>query len=126
MLESMHSFQPVTHNGIAVQAVAPLSVAFKTVRPAGVETFESARAYFETGRQVSCLEAESTAPYLVKVEFQVGSASGGVETGRYEDTRVSATEWKREAWIGKHYALGGLSNRLIFRRDETSSCEKRP
>jgi hypothetical protein len=98
-------FQPVTHNGIAVQVVAPLSVAFKTVRPAGVETFESARAYFEAGRQVSCLGAGSTAPYLVKAEFQVGSASGGVDTGRYEDTRVSATEWKREAWIGSSHLV---------------------
>jgi len=98
-------FQPVMRDGVAVQAVAPLSVSFKTVRPAGVETFNSARAYFGQGRKVSDLGAGATAPYFLKAEFQIGNGSGGLDTGRYEDTWVSVTEWKREAWIGSSHLV---------------------
>jgi hypothetical protein len=108
-------FQPILCDGVPVQATGRLSVAFKTVRPAGTVSFDSARNYFERGRKASFLAAGATAPYILRAEFQVGTASG-VQTGRYEDTWVSATEWKREAWIGpahlvksqsgdKHYVL---------------------
>jgi hypothetical protein len=108
-------FQTVMRNGEPVQALARLSVRFKTVRPAGTETFESARSYFEKGWEASLPAAKTTTPYVLRAEFQVGG-NKGIETGRYEDTLISASEWKREAWIGsshlahsrvgeKHYKL---------------------
>jgi hypothetical protein len=117
-------FQPILRNGVPVQAIGRLSVHFKTVRPAGLEKFDSARNYFERGRKVSFLAAGATTPYKLRAEFQVGTASG-VQTGRYEDTWVSATEWKREAWLSvshfvksqsgdKHYVLAeGQESRLL-------------
>lgn len=109
-------FQPILRNGVPVQAMGRLSVPFKTVRPAGVETFDSARAYFERGRKASCLGAGANAPYVLHAEFQAGTAHGTVDNGRYEDTWISETQWKREAWFGsshlvrsqngeKHYVL---------------------
>ncbi|GGG97775.1 hypothetical protein [Silvibacterium dinghuense] len=97
-------FKPFLRDGEPVQAVGNISVRFKTVRPAGVESFESARSYFDRGRKASFLAWGATSPYVLKAEFQVGTSSG-VQTGRYEDTWVSDTEWKREAWIGaSHFA----------------------
>ena len=108
-------FQPILRNGVPVQATGRISVRFKTTRPAGTEAFDSARNYFERGRKVSFLAAGATAPYKLQAEFQLGTASGE-QTGRYEDTWISAVEWRREAWIAsshlvktqsgdKHYVL---------------------
>lgn len=90
-------FRPVLRNGIPVQVTGRLSVPFKTVRPVGDETFDSARNYFEHGRKVSFLAAGSKVPYTLRAEFQVGTQNG-VQTGSYEDTWMNATEWRREAW----------------------------
>lgn len=98
-------FQPVVHNGVPVQAVADFSVPFKTTRPAGMETFDSARAYFDRGRKASCLGSGASAPYLLHAEFQAANAKGTIETGRYEDTWFSATQWKREAWFGSSHLV---------------------
>jgi hypothetical protein len=92
-------FQPVLRNGVPVQATGPLSIAFNTIRPGGVETFDSARTYFERGRKLSCLGAGATAPYLLRAGFEARGESGGVTRGRYEDTWIGPTEWKREAWF---------------------------
>lgn len=108
-------FQPILRNGVPVEATGRISVRFKTAHPAGTEAFDSARNYFDRGRKASFLAAGAAAPYKLQAEFQVGAA-GGVQTGRYEDTWISATEWKREAWLAsshliksqsgdKHYAL---------------------
>jgi hypothetical protein len=102
-------FQPVLRNGVPVQAVAHFSVPFKTVRPAGMETFESARTYFERGRKASCLGAGANAPYALHAEFQTANGKGAVETGRYEDTWLSATQWKREAWFGSSHLVRSQS-----------------
>ena len=92
-------FRPVLRNGIPVQAAGVIKVHFKTTRPAGVENFDSAQNYFEHGRKASFLAAGATAPYRLRAEFQVGMKDG-VGTGRYEETWISATEWRREAWLG--------------------------
>ena len=97
-------FKPFLHNGEPVQAMGRLSVPFKTVRPAGVETLDSARNYFERGRKASFLAAGATALYMLRAEFQVGTHDG-VQTGRYEDTWISETEWKREAWVGPSHLV---------------------
>lgn len=98
-------FQPVVRNGTPVQVVGHFSVPFKTTRPAGVETFESARTYFDQGRKISCLGAGANAPYVLHAEFQASNAKGTIETGRYEDTWLSVTEWKREAWFGSSHLV---------------------
>lgn len=118
-------FRPVLRDGVPVQAWAKLSVTFKTTRPAGMETFDSARNYFERGRRMSFLAAGANAPYVLRAEFEAGTPDG-VKTGRYEDTWVSATEWKREAWFGsshlvksqngeQHYVLSEGSDAAFLR-----------
>jgi hypothetical protein len=97
-------FQPILRNGIPVQATGRVSVRFKTVRPAGVEVFDSAKDYFERGRKTSFLAAGASTPYTLHAEFQVGTKDG-VQTGRYDDTWISATEWKREAWFGSSHLV---------------------
>jgi hypothetical protein len=101
-------FQPFLRNGVPVQVVGRLSVPFKTVRPAGVETFDSPRTYFERSRKTSFLAAGAISPYVLRADFQVGT-SAGVQTGRYEDTWVSETEWKREAWVGSSHLVRSQS-----------------
>jgi len=108
-------FQPFLRNGLPVQAIGRVSLRFKTVRPPGVEAFDSARNYFERGRKASFLSAGASAPYILRAEFQAGTHDG-VQTGRYVDTWMSATEWKREAWIGSSHlvrTMTGEKNYLI-------------
>jgi hypothetical protein len=101
-------FQPILRYGVPVQASGRISVRFKIARPAGTEAFDSARNYFNRGRKASFLAAGATAPYKLQAEFQVGAA-GGVQTGRYEDTWISATEWKREAWLTSSHLIKSQS-----------------
>lgn len=97
-------FQPFMQNGMPVQAWGKVSVRFKTVRPAGMETFPSAKECFERGRKASFLAAGATAPYDLHAEFQVGTSSRP-QTGRYQDTWISADEWKREAWLDSSHFM---------------------
>ncbi|WP_263358289.1 energy transducer TonB [Acidicapsa ligni] len=97
-------FSPILRDGIPVQAMGRLSLRFKTVRPSGIENFDSAHNYFERGRKVSCLGSGSSEPYLLRAEFQIATKSG-IQTGRYEDTWISATKWKREAWFGSSHLV---------------------
>ena len=107
-------FKPFIVDGVPVQVVSNISARFKTVRPAGVETFDSARNYFDLGRKVNYLAAGASAPYALRAEFQVGT-SEGVQTGRYEDTWISQTEWKREAWVGSsHFARSRDGDNLFL------------
>jgi hypothetical protein len=101
-------FQPILRNGVPVQATGRISVRFKTVRPQGVETFLSAKEYFSRGRKASFLAAGATAPYMLRAELQIGTPDGQ-KTGRYEDTWISASEWKREAWFGSSHLVRSQS-----------------
>jgi hypothetical protein len=98
-------FQPVLRNGIPVEVTGRISIPFKTTRPAGVETFLSAREYFDRGRKASFLGAGANVPYILHAEFQMSDGHGAVVTGRYEDTWFSPTEWKREAWFGSSHLV---------------------
>ena len=93
-------FKPFLVNGLPVQAMSQITVPFKTVRPTGVETFESARAYFERGRQVGFPAFGNGKPYVLRAEFEA-RGKDGVEKGRYEDTWLSGSQWRREASFGK-------------------------
>ena len=106
-------FRPVLRDGVPVQAMGRLSVPFKTVRPAGIEAFDSARNYFERGRKAGFLAAGASGPYMLRAEFQTGMPDG-VRTGRYEDTWISETEWKREAWLGSSHLVRSRSGEKYY------------
>jgi hypothetical protein len=93
-------FSPYRKNGVAVQVVSRITLPFKTVRPAGMEAFDSARSYFEQGRSVSFPAAGHKREYVLRATFQVNMAKGTAEEGHYVDTWKSEDEWKREATIG--------------------------
>src|SRR5271157_325466 len=59
-------FKPFLVNGVPVQAMSQIMLPFKTVRPSGVETFESARAYFDHGRHVGFPAFGSGKPYVLR------------------------------------------------------------
>jgi hypothetical protein len=94
-------FTPFQVNGMPVQAMSQITMPFKTVRPGGVETFESARSYFERGRHVGFPAAGTQTPYVLRAEFEAKGTSGTMEKGRYEDTWLSDAQWRREAWFGE-------------------------
>lgn len=94
-------FKPYLQDGVAVQVVSRITMPFRTVRPAGVDTFDSARNYFERGRRVSFPAAANGQAYVLRAVFQVKVAAGTVENGQYVDTWKSDGEWRREATIGK-------------------------
>jgi hypothetical protein len=97
-------FKPFLVNGLPVQAVSQVTLAFKTVRPSGVETFPSAQTFFERARHASFPAAGAGKPYVLRAEFAAKAISGMVAKGRYEDTWVSDTQWRREAWFAtSHY-----------------------
>jgi hypothetical protein len=94
-------FKPFLQNGVPVQVMSQITVPFKTVRPAGTEHFDSAHDFFERGRKLSFLAAGSDKPYSLQAEFQAKGSDGKVDTGHYEDTWLSNTQWRREASLGK-------------------------
>jgi hypothetical protein len=94
-------FKPYLQNGTAVQVVSRITMSFKTVRPAGVETFDSARDYFERGRHVSFPAARGGQPYMSRATVQARSSSGALAQGQYVDIWNSDKRWLREATLGK-------------------------
>ncbi len=107
-IEAMH-FRPFVDQGEPVQVYSRITLGFKTARPAGTASFESARTWFERGRKAGFLAAAATQPYRLTAEFQAGSKTGQVLTGKYEDTWMNATQWRREATLG--------ASRLVRTRD---------
>jgi hypothetical protein len=89
-------FKPFTENGVPIQVFSRVTLSFKTTRPAGTESFESARIWFERGRHAGFPAAGAGAPYILRADFQTKGSSGAIETGHYEDTWVSASQWRRE------------------------------
>jgi len=80
--------------------VSRITMPFKTTRPAGVESFESARTFFERGRRVGFPAAGTGPPYVFHAVFQTKIAAGSVAEGHYVDTWIRTDEWRREATIG--------------------------
>lgn len=93
-------FKPYVENGVPVQVLSRITMAFKTVRPAGAENFESARTYFDRGWHVGFPAAINGPPYTLRATVQAAVKAGKVENGEYVDTWKSAIEWRREARIG--------------------------
>ncbi len=94
-------FRPFLVNGVPVQAMSQVTIPFKAARPTGVETFDSAQTYFERGRHVAFPAAGTGTPYVLHADFETRVSSGTIEKGQYEDTWLSDTRWRREAWVGK-------------------------
>jgi hypothetical protein len=95
-------FKPFVVNGEPVQVVSRITMPFKIVRPAGVETFDSARNYFERGRKVNSPAFSGGKPYVLHATIQVYT-EGGILKGEYADTWEADDKWKREAKIGESY-----------------------
>ena len=93
-------FQPFLQNSVPVQRGSQTTMPLKTANPSGAATFESARAYFDRALHLSFPAGGSGKPYVLHAEF-VAKGSGGVETGHYQDTWISNTQWRREASLGK-------------------------
>jgi hypothetical protein len=97
-------FKPFLLNGVPVQAMSQVTIPFKTVRPAGTETFASARTFFERARHADFPASGAGKPYVLRAEFSAKATPETVAKGRYEDTWLSDTQWRREAWFAKsHY-----------------------
>jgi len=94
---------------------------FKTTRPAGTESFESARFYFEQGRKAG-FPATGSTPYFLRAEFQTKGSSGAIETGRYEDTFVDEQHWRREAWFGASHVVRSRNGDKRYRLEEGSQA----
>ena len=94
-------FSPYTQNGLPIQAVSRITLSFKTARPTGVESFDTARNYFERGRNVGFPAAGKSSPYVLRATFQTMTSDKKIQEGQYVDTWKSATEWRREVTISK-------------------------
>jgi len=97
-MEAMR-FTPYLVNGVPVQVRCRITMGFKTTRPPGVENFEKPQTFFERGRTLGFLAAAKASPYVLRAEFETGTAND-LEKGEYEDTYASETQWRREARMG--------------------------
>jgi hypothetical protein len=96
-------FKPFVTDGQPTQVMSQITLPFKTTRPAGSESFESAKTYFDRGRQMCFPSGGHGKPYVLHAEFDV-RLSGAVAKGRYQDTWFNQNQWRREAWVGNsHY-----------------------
>lgn len=94
-------FQPHLIDGEPVQVLSQITLPFKISRPAGVETFDSARNYFERSRKLTSPAAGAvTTPYILHATFETATQNG-VQQGQYTDTWLSASQWCREATLDK-------------------------
>jgi hypothetical protein len=113
-------FKPFVENGVPIQVFLRITLPFKTVRPQGVESFESAGTWFERGRKVGFLAAGSSKPYILRADFQAMSTSGEVLTGHYEDTWLSEKQWRREISFGSSRLVRTRNSEKTYRLAEGS------
>lgn len=113
---AMH-FTPFLVNGMPVQVTSQITIPFKTTRPLGAEAFDSARTYFERGRKISFPAAGNGASYVLHAEFQANH-NGTIEKGRYQDTWLSETQWRREAWFGNSHYVRSRNGETAYQNAE--------
>jgi hypothetical protein len=94
-------FQPFLQDSFPIQVVSQITVPFKTSRPAGSEIFDSARSYFDRSRKVTVLASGSQTSYDLKADFMARGHDGNAATGKYEDTWIDNSHWRRAASFGK-------------------------
>jgi len=111
-------FNPALVNGKPVQAYSRFTLPFKTVRPAGMETFASARTYFSVGRRLSSPAAgDGAKPYVLRATFQT-AIKQGVSTGQYTDSFQDPAHWRREAVIGSSRFVRARNGNLWYQWSE--------
>jgi hypothetical protein len=94
-------FKPFLVNGVPVQVMSQLTVPFKTVRPAGTETFDTAQNYFERGRHLGFPAFGNGTAYVLRAEFEAKARDGAIVKGEYVDTWLTDTQWRREVSFAK-------------------------
>jgi len=107
-------FKPFLVDGDPVQVVSRITMPFKTVRPTGVETFDSARNYFEHGRKITSPAFSGGMPYVLHATVQVYTQNGVIQ-GQYTDTWKADNEWKREVKIGQSYFARSRDGEKYYR-----------
>jgi hypothetical protein len=107
-------FTPFVTDGVPAQVLSRITLAFKAARPADAETFDSARHYFERGRQLGFPSGGAGFPYALKAEFQARSSAGGVDTGHYGDIWVAPDKWRREATFGASHVVRSRIGSKLF------------
>jgi hypothetical protein len=95
-------FKPFVVNGEPVQVISRITMPFKTVRPAGQETLDSVRNYFDHGRKITSPAFSEAKPYILHAKVKVYTQSGILQ-GQYIDTWKADDEWKRETKIAQSY-----------------------
>jgi hypothetical protein len=108
-------FEPFVLNGVPVQVMSQITMPFKTTRPAGAEVFDNAETFFERGRKLGFASAGTGRPYILRAEFQLKGESGEIETGKYEDTWLSDTQWRREAWFEDNHCVRSRDGKKRYR-----------
>ncbi|HTB95734.1 MAG TPA: hypothetical protein VK716_01900 [Terracidiphilus sp.] len=116
-IAAMH-FKPFVLNGIPVQVVSRVTLAFKSVRPPGVETVESAHTQFERARRAGFPAAGTRSPYILHAEFQTRGSAGAETTGHYQDTWISETQWRREATLDQSRLVRARNGDKLYRLAE--------
>ncbi len=94
-------FKPFVVDGTPVQVMSQISVPFKTTRPVGTESFDSAHNYFEHGRHMGFPAFGNGTAYVLRAEFEAKSRDGAAAKGHYEDTWLSETQWRREVFFAQ-------------------------
>jgi hypothetical protein len=94
-------FKPFLVDGVPVQVMSQITTPFKAVHPAGTESFESARTYFERGRHIAFPAYGNGTAYVLRAEFEARGHDGATAKGQYEDTWLSDTQWRRQALFSK-------------------------
>jgi hypothetical protein len=112
-------FKPYLLNGEPVQVVSRVTLPFQTMRPAGVESFDTARNYFERARKVGFPAANGSAgAYVLHAEFTMMGRDGKPVTGRYTDTWADETHWRREAWLENSHFVRSCKGDQCYREAE--------
>jgi len=111
-------FKPYMQDGVPVQVLSRITMSYKSARPPGGDAFDSARNYFERGRQVGFLAAASKSPYLLHATMRARISAGAVGTGEYTDTWISDTEWRREASIGNSRVIRARHGDKYYRQSD--------
>jgi hypothetical protein len=87
----------------ASQSTAPPELPPQNLAPKS--EFEPSWSYFQRGRTTGFPSFVPGSHYRLKATFQIPTPSNGLATGRYEDTFVDLTHWRREAWVGTSHLV---------------------
>ena len=100
-------FKPFLLNGMPVQVISQVSVSIQdhTASWCG-KPFRAHKVTLNAEGKMGFPAAGAGIPYVLRAEFEARNSSGKIEDGRYEDTWLADSQWRREAWYfgDSHYA----------------------